>query len=154
MNALCDRLAEEFTAKHRGEVDNLVSAAAAPQWHAILLDFSCIPWVDSTAAEVFTSAVRKLQETYGQPIALCNANHFCIGTLKSFGLSELIPDEHVFHSVHDGARAIALGRVILADASDNDDGVDGGSATGDDDRVDASDEAKGTFPATRAQEQP
>ena len=37
----------------------------------------------------------------------------CVELLRSSGIEDIIPPKHMFYSVHDAARAIALGRVTL-----------------------------------------
>ena len=53
-------------------------------------------------------------------MAICNANAQCLTRLKTSGSDETIPSRHVFHSVHDAARAIVLGGVTLGDTGGGD----------------------------------
>ena len=83
-------------------------------WQAMVLDFSCTPWVDATAAVELLETVRSVQNHHGYPIVLSHCNAQCMEVLLNAGMGDnAIPSKHVFHSVHDAARAIALGKVTL-----------------------------------------
>ena len=36
------------------------------QWRALILDFSCTPWIDSTAATALLEAVKTVQAAHGE----------------------------------------------------------------------------------------
>ena len=83
-------------------------------WKAMVLDFSCTPWVDATAAAELLETVRSVQKHHGYPIVLSHCNAQCMEVLLNAGMgNDAIPSKHVFYSVHDAARAIALGQVTL-----------------------------------------
>ncbi len=94
-------------------VDNLDKNS---MWKAMVLDFSCTPWVDATAAAELLDTVRSVQNHHGYPIVLSHCNAQCMAVLLNAGMGDnAIPSKHVFHSVHDAARSIALGQVTLGD---------------------------------------
>lgn len=85
-------------------------------WQAMVLDFSCTPWVDATAATELINTISSVQNHHGYPIVLCHRNAQCMETLLKSGMREdSVPSKRIFHSVHDAARAIALGRVTLGE---------------------------------------
>ena len=88
-------------------------------WQAMVLDFSCTPWVDATSAAELLETVRAVQNHHGYPIVLCHCNAQCMEVLLNAGMCDgAIPSKHVFHSVHDAARSIALGKVTRARESE------------------------------------
>jgi hypothetical protein len=121
VSALCDRLTSEVTSVSRESRRRLAHETRRrkitvhlPELsrRAILLDFSCIPWVDSTAGDVFLSTIRSLHDAHGLPIVLCNVNRHCLGVLRCLDPSEaVIPTHHIYFSIHDAARAIAVGSL-------------------------------------------
>lgn len=112
VSALTTRIATEL--HHLLSLDNLDKSTV---WHAMVLDFSCTPWVDSTAAAELLETVRSVQNHHGYPIVLCHCNAQCMEVLLNAGMGAgAIPSRHIFHSVHDAARAIALGQVTLGDS--------------------------------------
>ena len=73
----------------------------------------------------------------GYPVAICNANAQCLTRLRTSGSDETIPSRHVFHSVHDAARAIVLGGVTLdAEGSEEAAAERGGKAKDDEEMSD------------------
>ena len=73
----------------------------------------------------------------GYPVAICNANAQCLTMLQTSGSDETIPSRHVFHSVHDAARAIVLGGVTLGgEGSEEAAAARGGKAKGDEEMSD------------------
>ena len=112
VSALTTRIATEL--HHLLSLDNLDKSTV---WQAMVLDFSCTPWVDSTAAAELLETVRSVQNHHGYPIVLCHCNAQCMEVLLNAGMGAgAIPSRHIFHSVHDAARAIALGQVTLGDS--------------------------------------
>ena len=70
VSALTTRIASEL--HQLLDIENLDKSSI---WCAMVLDFSCTPWVDSTAATAFIEAVESVQDFHGYPIVLCNCNN-------------------------------------------------------------------------------
>ena len=58
---LCGRIAAEV--HNLLSVDNLDKRE---HWRALILDFSCTPWIDSTAATALLEAVKTVQAAHGE----------------------------------------------------------------------------------------
>ncbi len=108
--SLCVRLANEVC-----DLQALDLHDKWQHWYALILDFSCIPWVDSSAAIVFLQTVQTLQEQHGYPVAIANVNDKCMHVLLATGLETIIPAKHVFQSVHNATRAVGKGTVALGE---------------------------------------
>ena len=78
-----------LTSRITAEIHDLLSLDNLDKnsiWQAMVLDFSCTPWVDATAAAELLDTVRSVQSHHGYPIVLCHCNAQCMEVLLNAGM--------------------------------------------------------------------